>query len=188
MTEPKKKNPASPPDFGSLFPGDIPAPQVVEADSDSAWALFKALQEGGDGRSYADTAAQTEPGKAPLRPGANFADTEPAGKGAAPAPAAPAGPLTLDSVMVEVRRSNRVCPQLQQWQILFGMLLDKARAVGKSPPTPPFSGPAWETTSFLSKRLCLRQQIEWSALHGFLPEVHAYLMRLPEDQWLHMGE
>lgn len=192
MTEPHKKKPAPLTDFGSpLFPGDqLPAPQVVEANSDSAWALFKDLQEGGDGRGYADTAAQTEPPRtSPAKGGPHFADTEPAGKNFVPLPTpAATGPLTLDGVMVEVRRSNRVCPQLQQWQILFGMLLDKARAIGKSPPTPPFSGPAWESTSFLSKRLCLRQQIEWAALNGCLPEVHTFLMRLPEEQWLHMRD
>ncbi|RZJ25777.1 MAG: hypothetical protein EOO54_05130, partial [Haliea sp.] len=159
MTEPPKKKPAPLTDFGApLFPGDrLPTPQVVEANTDSAWALFKELQDGGDGQAYADTARQGEMAKAPAaKPGPHFADTEPAGT-LAPLPATPvSGPLTLDSVMVEVRRSNRVCPQLQQWQILFGMLLDKARALGKSPPTPPFSGPAWESTSFLSKRLCLR--------------------------------
>lgn len=191
MTEPQKKKPAPLTDFGApLFPGDrLPSPQVVEANTDSAWALFKDLQDGGDGGGYADTARQGEPARAPAgKPGTHFADTEPAGDRAPlPATSAP-GILTLDSVMVEVRRSNRVCPQLQQWQILFGMLLDKARAIGKSPPTPPFSGPAWEATSFLSKRLCLRQQIEWSALNGCLPEVHAFLMRLPEEQWLHMRE
>lgn len=189
MTEPQKKKPAPPADFGSpFFPGDpLPTPQVVEADSDSAWALFNALQNGGDGSSHADTARQTQPDTAPAaRPG-HFADTQPAGKGLL-SPPAPAGPLTLDSVMVEVRRSNRVCPQLQQWQLLFGMLLDKARAIGTAPPTPPFSGAAWESASFLSKRLCLRQQIEWSAQNGCLPEVHAFLMRLREEQWLHMRE
>ena len=192
MTEPKNKKPAPLTDFGApLFPGDrLPTPQVVEANSDSAWALFNDLQEGGDGRGYADTARQGEPAKATTgKPGIHFADTEPADAAQAPLPAASSrGPLTLDSVMVEARRSNRVCPQLQHWQILFGMLLDKARALGKSPPTPPFSGPAWESTSFLSKRLCLRQQIEWAALNGCLPQVYVFLMRLTEDQWLHMRD
>ncbi|MEO7642768.1 MAG: hypothetical protein ABIU07_15225, partial [Ramlibacter sp.] len=83
MTEPQKKKPAPLTDFSApLYPGDrLPSPQVVEANSDSAWALFNDLQGGGDGRGYADTARQGEPAKASaVKTGPHFADTEPAGK------------------------------------------------------------------------------------------------------------
>lgn len=197
MSDSKKPPPAPLTDFGTpLFGERLPTPQVVEADTDSAWALFKALQDG-DAKGYEDTSPPSESGKITTTPGGlparrdhpRFADTEPFDKsmlapmrsGAATAPIA-----TLESVMVEVRRNNRVCPQLLQWQALFGLLLDKARALGKSPPPPPVSSSAWDATPPLSKRLLLRKQVEWAHAGGCLPEVDAYLRRLTEEQWLHM--
>jgi hypothetical protein len=60
-------------------------------------------------------------------------------------------------------------------------------AHGARPP-PPLVGAAWAATPPLSKRMCLRDQVEWADAHGCLDAIYALLKDVPEDQWHHMGE
>ena len=147
----------------------IPAPLAVERDSDTAWALFN------------DLTATHEAG---------FAATQPAPIGlrqqtpAAPPRAPQRKALTVDEVILESRRNNRVCPMPARWQQLYDMLPNKQR----HQPPPPVIGAAWNVTPSMSKRMCLRDHIEWAGRHGVLEHVYAFLKVLQEDQWHHMGD
>lgn len=49
----------------------------------------------------------------------------------------------------------------------------------------PIDGPAWDVVSPMQKRLRLRDQIEWAERAGGLASLHAFLVALSEEQWLH---
>ncbi|MCL6614142.1 MAG: hypothetical protein K6U03_05955 [Firmicutes bacterium] len=96
--------------------------------------------------------------------------------------------ITLEQVFAEIQKSNRVCPQPQQWQQLYEMLPDKKRkGVGWEPALPLILA-AWWNTPALSKMLRFREHIEWAAAHGCLDQVYSFLRELSEDQWHHIGE
>lgn len=96
--------------------------------------------------------------------------------------------VTLEEVLAEAQKNNRVCPQPQKWQHLYDMLPGKKRkSVGWEPALPLILAAWWDTPA-MSKMLRLREHIEWAAAHGCLAEVYAFLLELPEDQWQHIGE
>jgi len=95
---------------------------------------------------------------------------------------------TLEEVVAEVQKNNRVCPQPQKWQQLYEMLRNNLREGGGLEPSLPLILAAWWDTPALSKMLRLREHVEWAATHGCLEEVHSFLRKLPEDQWHHIGE
>jgi hypothetical protein len=135
---------------------------VVEKDTETSWALFEALRHQHQRGFERTTAASLDP---PAAPRAN-AD------------------LTLDDVLVEIRRNNRVCPLPKVWQRLYEFLPNKSEAL------PPVPGTAqeWGRMSALQKRTRFKEHIEWAAAQGVLKQVYAALGRLPEDRWYHMGE
>ena len=138
-----------------------PLPEVVECNSDSTWKMFLALQSG-------QTFPQTEPsGVVP------FWVQEPEEDAT----------LTVQEVMVEARRSNRVCPDHQQWQRFHALL---KQATGAEPP-PPLTRAEAATTPPLVKRIRVRDQVEWAAEHGQLALALDFFRSLPEDQWAHIG-
>ena len=99
-----------------------------------------------------------------------FAATEPAtlhGEYGAK-PDAPRGskakPPTVHDAMVEARRNNRVCPSPARWQQVYEMLPNKQG----NRPTPPLVGPSWLATPSLSKRMCLREHLDWAEANGGL--------------------
>ncbi len=47
---------------------------------------------------------------------------------------------------------------------------------------------AWDHTSNLEKMLRLADHIDWAEKHGSLPEVAAFLRKLDESQWHHLGD
>jgi hypothetical protein len=140
--------------------------------------------------------ADTAPASAPMKLSARdaYAKTEPAplGKGGTggPAPGLPraAKILSIDEVMVEARRNNRVCPQPDVWQRLHDMLGATTTAIHGGPVQPPLTGAAWDRTPPLAKRMCFRDQLEWADAHGCLRPVMTFLQGLPEEHWYHMGE
>src|SRR3954462_5863032 len=103
----------------------IPQPDVQERSSDTVWALWSEVREN-EQKRYADTVPLTVPGAkgpaVPLRP-------------AAPPPAT----NTLDQLLDECKRNNRVCPRPEHWQRLDLLLRAKsAAAAGRLPkPVPP---------------------------------------------------
>ena len=52
----------------------------------------------------------------------------------------------------------------------------------------PVTGPAWNVTPPLTKRLCFREQIEWAESQGVLESAVAFMQAMSEEEWLHMGE
>lgn len=194
MSKDNKKQPTGPAtDFGAPWlPGDrLPSAQAVERSSDSAWALFNALSAG-----QPESFPATQPSSLPAKLGADaqppqYANTEPAGlpmRRSAPLPPAArlAPTVSLDQVLLEARKSNRVCPRPAHWQVFYELLLGGQES--RAGLTPPIPMAAWRSTPSLSKRMCLREQIEWAAANGRLAEAYAFIKKLPEDQWQHMGD
>lgn len=175
-------------------PGDsIPAPEVVHSDGDSAWALWNEVQEQHEAK-FAPTAPMTSPPPMPatLSPEERaWAMTQPGfkvGKSPVP-PRREAQPLfTLEAAMLVARRNNRVCPRPERWAEFSALLPPRKTLRGTMQPPAPVTGPAWEATPSLTKRLCFREQIEWAERAGVLDAVMAFMQALPEEEWLHMGE
>jgi hypothetical protein len=136
--------------------------EVLEKNTDTSWAMFQALH------------LQQERG---------FEKTEPASLQhlhAAPGPAT----LSVDDVLQEARRNNRVCPKPLVWQRLYEWLPNKGAQLAPVPAT----RAEWERLPPLQKRSRLREHIEWAAVQGVLHKVHDALRRLPEERWHHMDE
>ena len=150
----------------TYHPGEpLPSPQVDERDTDTAWAIFQALQDGSH-QDFPTTTRETLELQG-ARPGL------PALK-----------PLTMEEVMFEARRNNRVCPMPSHWKRLNELLQQQA---GAAPP-PGIEVTAWRNTPSLNKRLCLRNQVQWAWEHKVLEFMFAFLRDLPEDKWHHMGD
>ncbi|MBG9390367.1 hypothetical protein [Caenimonas aquaedulcis] len=169
----------------------MPAPEVVEASSDSAWALFNELAQAPVEPAFQPTAPASA--ATPLVKGdRRYAPTVPspltASAPARPQPTHAIKGITVAEAMVEARRNNRLCPQPLLWKQLYDMLPDKVQGDHGWQPQPPLIGSAWSSTPPLVKRMCLRDHIEWAEGHGVLDEVHAFLKALPETDWHHMGD
>jgi hypothetical protein len=143
-------------------PGPSPTPgvEVLEKNSETAWGMFQSLQEQ-PYRGSADTTHGELP-EAPVRP----------------------GEVTLDDLLTEIRRNNRVCPQPSVWKKLYDYLPNKTPQLAAVPATVQ----EWRATPPLQKRARLRQHIEWAAAQGVLKQVHKALAALPEEKWHHMGD
>jgi hypothetical protein len=182
---PAEKPPSFSPTLGPYHPGDpIPSADATELNTDTTWALWADLAAS-ENRGFADTVPPTTT----MRYSADergYAKTEPAPLQPRPAAAPMRGrrELTVDEVMVEARKNNRVCPQPARWVELYEMLPDKTR----SQPSPPLVDAAWKATPSIPKRMCLREHVEWAAEHACLDKVFAFMKSLPEDEWHHMGE
>ena len=178
---------------GVTQPADFrAAAETVEANTDSAWALWQEANAKTNA-SFAPTAPfhgskhdQADP---------RYAQTVPAGlehsiPAAAPVKAAPAKfvphakAVTVEEAMVEARKNNRVCPRPDRWKQVFDMLPDKAR---EKPSQPPIGG-AWAATPSISKRMVLREHLDWAAARGALGPVFEFLKALPENEWHHMDD
>lgn len=162
-----------------------PPPEAHERNSDSAWARFEALSSGAG-----FDATEPTPLSTPDREGDGdraFAPTQPT-ESATPdgVPGAPvAKRVTVTDAMDEARRNRRICPGQAAWLQLYEMLPGK-RQVGPSwQPAPPVAAQAWDITPSISKRMCLRDQLEWADKYGCLDDVLAFLKSLPEDAWHH---
>lgn len=138
--------------------------EVVEKNTDTTWAMFQAIT------------TQQERGFEKTRP--SGLESQRSGRGEAPAI------VTLDDVLVEVRRNNRVCPLPTIWMRLYALLPNKPPHLPKVPAT----RDEWTRTPSLQKRVRLRDHIEWAASQGVLPQIHEVLRALPEAKWHHMGE
>jgi len=96
--------------------------------------------------------------------------------------------ITLEEVLIETQKNNRVCPQPQKWHQLYEMLPDKKRSgTGWEPSLPLILG-AWSDTPAMSKMLRLREHIEWAKDHECLHSIFTFLVNLPESEWHHIGE
>ena len=177
-----KKSPPDP--FAPRYAGDrATAPVALEDLGETAWQRFEELRQRSD-RQFAPTV----PGHQEL-PGAarGFQPTQPMTQPPGNAPVRNAArrktPLSLDDVMLVARRNNRACPVPAQWKALHDLLAAQ-RQQGPVAPAP-VDGPAWDVVSPMQKRLRLRDQIEWAERAGGLAAVHAFLVALGEEDWLH---
>jgi hypothetical protein len=190
ISNPKRTNRAPSLDLPHVLGDPVPVPDAIEDDSDTAWAMWSEAAAKHEAR-FADTAPASMPMSAR---NASYAKTEPAplaqGSIRKPFSGSPrtAEILSIDDVIVEARRNNRVCPQPEIWQQLHDMLGATASAVHGGQVQPPLTGAAWNRTPALAKRMCFRDQLEWADVHGCLQPVMTFLRGLPEEQWYHMGE
>lgn len=141
-----------------------PLPEVVESNSETVWQAFVQLQAHGRA-AFSKTVPSTIAG---LHEPMEHSRQQ----------------LTIDDVMVEVRRFNRICPVEPHWSGLCEVL---RQAVGLEPPAAIF-GPAARSTPKLTKRIRVRDQVEWAAQNGALQVMADFVRALPEDQWVHMGQ
>jgi hypothetical protein len=139
-----------------------PLPDVVETDTESSWLLFLSLQSRGSEL---------------------FSATGSAGLASAGRKASRGEPLTVQDVMTEARRHNRMAPLEPHWQRLCDLL---HKATGSQPP-PPMTPRESAGTPPLAKRIRVRDQVEWAAQHGQLSAVLGFFRSLREDDWLHIG-
>ncbi len=95
---------------------------------------------------------------------------------------------SLEQVLAEAQKNNRICPQPQKWQQLYELLPKKKRKGAGWEPSLPLILAAWWDTPAMLKMLRLREHLEWAAAHGCLEQVHEFLQALPEEQWHHIGE
>lgn len=188
MATEKKQRPPAPGLDEPYIRGDaLPSAVAIELNSDAAWALWNEAQAA-HAAKFADTAPMPMQSNSDPR----YAKTEPATLraeyGGIQPPDGPRGlkvkPLTVDDAMLEARKNNRVCPLPARWQELYQMLPERKN----NQPTPPLIGPSWKATPSISKRMCLREHLEWAETKGNLPEVMAFLRQLPEEEWHHMGD
>ena len=148
---------------GQMLPDARTEVEVSEKSSDTSWAMFQALQ------------GQQERG---------FEKTRPTKLNVAPGATAPADHISIDDVLVEARRNNRVCPLPAIWQRLYAYLPN----TGPHLPKVPATHAEWQQVSSLQKRARLREHIEWAASQGVLRQIHEALRKLPENRWHHIGE
>ena len=174
----------TPDPFAPRYPGDrATAPGALEDLGDSAWQRFEELRQRSD-RQFAPTVPghQELPGAArgfqPTQPMTQPPGGEPVRK-AAPRKT----PLSLDDVMLVARKNNRASPMPAQWKALHDLLATHQQHGPAAPPL--IDGPAWDVVSPMQKRLRLRDQLEWAERAGTLAAVHAFLVALSEEDWLH---
>jgi hypothetical protein len=171
------------------LPGErIPAPEATEENSEAAWELWQELSSGLDSQltDTSDADTRPEPPRSDFVAFPGEGDTLPQPLAEAMEASIPRHLLTVEAVMTEARKNNRICPRISQWNDLFKLLTR-----GEPPPeslAPPVEASAWQMTSGLHKRARLRDQIVWASNHGGLRAAYAFLVNLPEDSWHHMGE
>jgi hypothetical protein len=166
----------------------IPAAEATEVESEGAFEAWQALQDN-DKAQFANTMPMADMPANNVDP--RYASTEPGALLANPpstSPPAGAREATLDEVMVEARRFNRVCPIPPKWQELYELLPGKKGSGRNAQPPAPLTGAVWNATPALAKRMVFRDHVEWAERHGFLARVHEFLKGLPEEQWHHMGD
>jgi hypothetical protein len=180
MTDRSRRPPAAggdPPDT-YVFGDPIPVADATEKSSETAWGLFSELSATQD-LGYADTVPVTAPGAAvPPLPGAM-----PVKLLAGLLPRR----ITAEAVLSLARQNNRICPQPAPWQALHDLLAVCRPSPATDAPVAPLTGAAWHEAPELTKRMCLRSQIEWASRHGCLEQAHAFLKELREEDWHHVG-
>ena len=179
-TPPKKKRP-------NVYGDSIPLSDAKELGENTGWALWNEAIEKTH-RQFEHTAPQTAP-HPPDGGDTRYAPTEPSALSSTrEAPANPAPPkVTVEDVMVEARKNNRVCPKPTQWAALFGKFREWAPAGAHLPP-PPLSGDSWQRTPPLAKRMAFRAHVEWAEEQQCLTQLLRFLRQLAEGEWQHMGD
>ena len=154
-------------DAWPALPGDrATAPTPIEDSSDATWQEFLRLQ----------TAAAPVSSDSHERGTAGATKSNPR-----PSNATNDEPVTLQAAMELIRRANRACPKPARWRELYALLPLRD---GAAAPLPTRERD-WERTTAMTKRLVLRDHIEWAAATGTLQAVYRFLSGLPESDWDH---
>ena len=85
--------------------------------------------------------------------------------------------------------NNRVVPQPQKWNELYGRLKNTRRKPGGGfdPPLPLILAAWWESSDF-DKRNRLRDHLRWAIEQNQVDEILIFLQSLKESDWVHEGE
>lgn len=75
-----------------------------------------------------------------------------------------------------------------KWNGLWEMLPNKSRKGNGWEPSLPLILATWWDTPIISKKIRLREHLEWAAKHNCLEEVFDFLKRLSESDWYHEAE
>lgn len=88
----------------------------------------------------------------------------------------------LKELLAYVRDDGKICPNPQEWNILWEMLPDKKRGdAGWDPPLPLILAAWYEPHIY--KILRFEEHIRYAAEHGVLDQVDEYLRGLKPEQW-----
>ena len=93
--------------------------------------------------------------------------------------------VNLEDVFAEADKNGRVCPLPMKWNELYELLPGKKRKGNGWEPSLPLILAAWQDTPIISKKLRLKEHLEWAANHGCLDIVHNFLLKLREEDWFH---
>ncbi len=96
--------------------------------------------------------------------------------------------VTIEEVLKEIQKNDRICPQPGKWNELFEMLPNKKRKGNGWEPSLPLILAAWWDTPAMLKMLRLKEHIEWAFKEGCLDEVYKFLLSLSEKEWHHIGD
>jgi hypothetical protein len=92
-------------------------------------------------------------------------------------------PISLDSLLAEMRAAGRVCPQPKHWQALWEVLPNKQRSgAGWLPPLPLILA-AWNEATDAEKTERFRLHLAWADQHAALDEAIAFLLSLAPSDW-----
>lgn len=95
---------------------------------------------------------------------------------------------TLDEILTEVSREQRVCPNPIHWNRLWKILHNHQKRHGGSEPAAPLILGAWWVTGDDEKRKRFHDHIHWADKYGVLNEVADFLLKMDSKDWLREGK
>lgn len=96
---------------------------------------------------------------------------------------------TFQTVWEYCIANNRLCPNPQKWNDLFGRLKNKKqKPSGGWEPSAPLILAAWYDTMPIEKQIRFKEHIQWAFDNGQIEEIGDYLKSLSESDWIHFGE
>ncbi len=96
--------------------------------------------------------------------------------------------VTLEQVLKEAQKNDRVSPQPQKWNELYELLPNRVRKGNGWEPALPLILAAWWDTPALSKMARLREHIEWASKYDCLNVIYEFMKNLKEEEWFHVGD
>ena len=97
-------------------------------------------------------------------------------------------PAALAQVLAIASRDGRVCPKPSAWNRMYELLPDRRRDGYGFIPSAPLILQAWLETGDEQKRERLIEHLQWAQSRGALGAIQAFLAKLPEGEWHHVGE
>ena len=96
--------------------------------------------------------------------------------------------ISIEAVLAEAKKNDRVCPQPQRWNELYQLLPNRQRKGNAWEPPLPLILAAWWDTPALPKKLRFEEHLRWAETHGCLELIDSFICALAEDQWHHIGD